>query len=251
MLIVPAAGLGSRLEASGPKVLVPVNGRPMLDHLVELYRPFIEHLVLVAHPSFSDSVTIHLAGQPLAPPFEVMEQAHPTGMLDALLLAASSVAAADPDRVWITWCDQIGVLPATVARLAATEGREPHAALVLPTVSRRAPYIHFSRDGHGRITDVLHRREGDAMPEEGESDVGLFALSRQAYEHDLRGYAANATRGDRTGERNFLPFIPWLSSRQLVVTFPCTDPMEAVGINTPEELQTVATWLRANSARIP
>ena len=51
--------------------------------------------------------------------------------------------------------------------------------------------------------------------------------------------------GRGTGERNFLPFIPWLAGRKPVVTFPCTDPMEALGINTPEDLQQVEAWLRS------
>ena len=38
-LIIPAAGLGSRLGLNLPKVLVPVDGRPMIDWLVELYAP--------------------------------------------------------------------------------------------------------------------------------------------------------------------------------------------------------------------
>ena len=83
------------------------------------------------------------------------------------------------------------------------------------------------------------------MPAEGESDMGLFSLSRQAFERDLRAYARELTRGAATGERNFLPFIPWLAARDTVVTFPCTDPMEAVGVNTPDELQAVETWLRS------
>ena len=39
VLIVPAAGRGQRLGSSVPKVLVPVNGRPMLHHLLDLYAP--------------------------------------------------------------------------------------------------------------------------------------------------------------------------------------------------------------------
>src|ERR1044072_638042 len=57
VLIVPAAGAGSRLGGALPKILVPVAGRPMIDHLVTLYRPFAETIVVVAHPSFSARMT--------------------------------------------------------------------------------------------------------------------------------------------------------------------------------------------------
>ena len=136
------------------------------------------------------------------------------------------------------------VLPATVERLAAATDEQAPPSMVFPTVRRAHPYIHFVRDPGGRITRVLHRREGDAMPDEGESDMGLFAVSRAAFVRDLHEYASSVEPGRATGERNFLPFIPWLASRAPVVTFPCTDPMEAVGINTPEELEQVERWLR-------
>jgi molybdopterin-guanine dinucleotide biosynthesis protein A len=44
-LIIPAAGRGSRLGTSTPKALVPINGRPMLDHLADLYAPLVQHIV--------------------------------------------------------------------------------------------------------------------------------------------------------------------------------------------------------------
>ena len=241
LLVIPAAGLGTRLQSSCPKALVPVNGRPMLDHLADLYAPFVDYSVIVAHPSFAADVE---AWADEAGYSEVVQQPSPTGMLDAILLAAPAVMRLCPDSIWITWCDQIGVLPATVQRLADISSPEPPPALVLPTVRRRDPYIHFARDAGGRIAGVLHRREGDVMPDEGESDMGLFALSRSAFDRELHQYASEVVPGRSTGERNFLPFIVWLSSRARVITFPCTDPMEAVGINTPEELQQVAEWLR-------
>ena len=57
------------------------------------------------------------------------------------------------------------------------------------------------------------------------------------------------TRGSTTGERNFLPFIAWANASHDVVTFPAHDEMEAVGVNTPEELQTVERYLSARGAR--
>ena len=244
LLIIPAAGLGIRLGASRPKPLVEVNGRPMLDHLAELYRPFVDETVVVANPAFAADIAEwgrHSGG------VSVVVQPSPTGMLDAILLAAPIVREKAPDEIWITWSDQVGVLRETVQRLAGVTSAEPRPALALPTVARRDPYIHFERDGAGRISRLLQRREGDRMPEQGESDMGLFAMPRQSFEVDLQDYARDVPPGTTTGERNFLPFVPWLAQRRLVATFPCTDPMEAVGINTADELRQVEAWLRSRT----
>jgi bifunctional N-acetylglucosamine-1-phosphate-uridyltransferase/glucosamine-1-phosphate-acetyltransferase GlmU-like protein len=217
----------------------------MLDHLADLYRPYVQHLVVIAHPSFEADIAVWGAVQGNA---SVATQKEPTGMLDAILLAAPIVRALQPDMVWITWADQVGVLPATVQRLAEVCAQAPRPALALPTVVRRDPYTHFERDTGGRLSRFLQRREGDVLPEEGESDMGVFALARDTFERDLEEYADTVMAGAGTGERNFVPFVPWLAQRKEVVTFPCTDQMEAVGINTPDELRAVEAWLRERDA---
>ena len=239
MLIVPAAGAGSRLGGDVPKILVPVAGRPMIDHLIDLYRPIAGTIVVVAHPSFSARLT---------GPFEVVEQRERTGMLDAVLLGLDAVRRVQPDEVWVTWGDQVGVLPATIGRLARAMASATQPAAALPTVRRAEPYIHFERDAHGRLSALRQRREGDTMPPVGESDMGLFALRRTAFERDLPEYAAGVERGRGTGERNFVPFIPWLARRAPVETFPCTDEREAIGINTPDELRMMEEWLITRTA---
>jgi NDP-sugar pyrophosphorylase family protein len=247
LLIIPAAGQGSRLSKQIPKAFYPVNGLPMYAHLVERYRPFVDRIVLIAGPSFAGDL-MWWAGRFTDIGIAVQEK--PTGMLDAILLASTDVGQFSPDSVWITWCDQVGVLPQTLSRLTAAVEQDPMPALVLPTVRGHDPYIHFPRDATNRIVDVLHRREGDEMPDDGESDMGLFALSRDAFDQ-LAVYAKEAPIGRRTHERNFLPFIPWLALRGEVVTMSATDPMEARGINTPQDLKDVEAWLRANGAPQP
>jgi NDP-sugar pyrophosphorylase family protein len=121
----------------------------------------------------------------------------------------------------------------------------PMPALALPTVRKEHPYIHFERDAAGRISRLLQKREGDVMPDKGESDMGVFALSAEAFDRDLESYARDVVRGRETGERNFVPFVPWIASRATVVTVACTDPREAIGINTPEDLAAVEHWLRS------
>jgi len=245
LLIVPAAGLGSRLGAATPKLLVPVNGRPMIDHLLDLYRPIVSRAAVVVQPSALSAVRDHLAGLSLS--IDLVVQPEPTGMLDAIQLGAPVVERWQPQRVWITWCDQIAILPQTIERVAAAEALLPEPDLILATCRSADPYVHLDRDEAGRIVRVLHRREGDAMPAHGESDAGLFDVSLRAYRDELPRYAASPEIGARTGERNFVPFVARLSRTASVVTVPCALPEEAVGINNPDELARIEAHLRARA----
>jgi len=176
-------------------------------------------------------------------------QRTPTGMLDAILLARRQMATCDAAHVWITWCDQVAVHPQTVERLATLSEANQEAPLVLPTVRRVDPYVHLERDLTGRIIRVLSRREGDSLPALGESEMGLFSLSRAAYLEALPAFAHAAGTGGATGERNFLPFIPWIAARGDVLTFSAVDEEEAVGINTPEDLHHVEQYLETRGLK--
>ncbi len=243
VLVIPAAGRGSRLSWNGPKALCPVAGRPMLRRLLELYSPFVQHVVVVVAPNTGAEFRRHLAGSPIGTSIAV--QPEPTGMLPAILCAREEVLAhtADGDEVWITWCDQIGISGRTLERLARELDQHREAALVAPTVRQSPPYIHFVRDATGRLAGVLHRRDGDAMPETGESDAGLFALRRDTYASDLAEYALGAPAAAATGEKNFLPFIPWLAGRKPVRTFELPDAREALGVNTAGDLARMEQYL--------
>jgi bifunctional UDP-N-acetylglucosamine pyrophosphorylase/glucosamine-1-phosphate N-acetyltransferase len=239
-LIIPAAGRGSRLQSDLPKVLYPVAGRAMIDHLLDLYSDVVDRFVLVLSPEFHDVVLGHCSSlHRFAGRFDYTIQEQPDGMLPAILTAAPVVAGHQLASVWITWCDQIAVRRGTVRRLLELSGGT--AGLVLPTVRKTDPYIHFERDAANRITAVLHRREGDVMPAIGESDSGLFALSRSAYLEDLPQFASEPVKGAgaATGERNFLPFIPWMAQRGEVLTFPLEDEIEALGVNTAADARSI------------
>lgn len=239
-LLVPAAGRGSRLRSALPKALTRVAGRAMIDHILARHAPFCQSAVLVVHPADREAIAAHLCDAPMR--VELATQARPTGMLDAILLGAPPVKALAPDRVWITWCDQIAISEATAGTLAALETSAVFPAAVLPVSRRAQPYIHFDRDGRGALTGVRQRREGDVMPDVGESDAGLFSLSTRALATDLPAFAAEAPAGRATGERNFLPFLPWLAARGDVVTFEIP-AIESIGVNTPDELAEIERHL--------
>jgi len=236
ILIIPAAGAGTRLESATPKVLTPVNGRAMIDHLFDLYRDVVRRFVLIVHPSFEAAVREHCVT--VAPDLDVAyaRQPEPTGMLDAILIGVDTARDSSADRIWITWCDQIGVHRDSIATLRRVSEEQPQAHVVFPTARQDHPYIHIDRDGEGRISAIRQRREGDAMPPVGESDMGLFSLSPEACFNWLPRFGAEALHASASRERNFLPFIPWMAQHaHQVLTFPCTHEMEAIGVNTPDD----------------
>lgn len=243
-LIIPAAGAGSRLQTHTPKFLVTVQGRTMLEHLIARYEAFVSRFIVIVGPAFVDAARARAASA-TSSPVDVLVQERPTGMLDAVLQGHGVIEPSGVQQVWVTWCDQIAIEAPTVERLAALADAHPDAGLVMPMVTRTHPYIHFDRDADARIVAVRQRREGDAMPEVGDGDVGLFSFSRRAYLESLSEYAGWTDIGATTGERNLLPFIPWLAAQQPVITFPCTSEMESIGINTPEELRAVEAYLAA------
>jgi bifunctional UDP-N-acetylglucosamine pyrophosphorylase/glucosamine-1-phosphate N-acetyltransferase len=240
-LIVPAAGAGSRLEGDVPKLLAPVGGRPMIDIVLDLYRKHTDTIVVVIHPSADARVRDHLRGA-ATEAVSVLWQPKRTGMLDAVLIPHETLAHNPPDQIWITWCDQVAVDPATIDRLADHASR-PQTDVVLPVAYTRQPYTCLERDADGRLKGILHQREGDAIPEWGEREMGVFALSRRAYFELLPQFARTGETGAVTGERNFLPFLPWVAARGRLTSFRCADPREAIGVNTPEDRTQVEAFL--------
>lgn len=205
----------------------------MIEHVLDRYVDVADTTVLVVDPAARSLVEAHVAGR--RGTIRFAEQASPTGMLDAIMQGQDATRAVAPDRIWITWCDQVGISAGTVETLARLEIEHPGAAVIFPVVRQTPPYIHFDTDAAGRPVAVRQRREGDAMPETGLSDSGLFSLSAEAFTDVLPQYASGAHPGRGTGEVNFLPFLVWMAGRAPVITFEIAAE-EAQGINTPDDL---------------
>jgi len=240
--IVPAAGGGTRLGHSGPKLLYPIGGEPILHHLERQLSQVVEGIVLVVSPE--GLAPIREAAARLATPTELAVQPQAVGMADAVLAARAAPSVAEADLLLIVWGDQVVLRAETLRRLVALL-EDMDADLALPTRTLPNPYIHFERDRSGRLQHVRQAREDDDMPVIGESDCGVFLVRREEFFERLQGYvAAPVTRGRVTGEVNFLPF---LVSEQAAFRRICTmrgiDPRETLGVNTPEEAALAQRYL--------
>ncbi len=263
VMIIPAAGRGTRLSFDGPKLLYPLAGKPLITHLIERYKSYIDLFVIVVNPDAKEDVRKEIDKSCVD--FLIDFQLEATGMLDAITMPMDTLQSQQDEiaNVWISWCDQASITAETASKVdkeLSKLARRSNTYLTLPTAQVVSPYIHMQRDQYGNIDKVLQRRENDEMPEIGENDCGLFAMSGKAYFHELREFAAiDQTMGLETKERNFLPFIAWLSQKRgrkeshtknaskhqkTVTTLPATDSIETLGINTVDDAQALLkAWL--------
>lgn len=226
--VIPAAGRGTRLGAAGPKILIPLTAQDTIWSILRAkLAPLVDHIHLVLSPEGAAAFP--------ALPAEVSRsiQSEPIGMGDAIFRGHE--VWSKYDAVLVVWGDQVFVSNDTLeCAIGALDTSRHHA--VLPVTRMAQPYVEYVFEGP-RLTKVLQTREGDTTTPNGFSDVGTFLLSTDGLKTAWEEYLAAASRGAGTGEINFLPFLPFLSSKGWTITHvDVADETEARGINTQEDL---------------
>jgi len=206
-VIIPAAGRGSRLGYSKPKILYPIAGRTILDRLIDLLQSYCREFNFVLSPNGTEDVSL-LVSKRLKNRSRVVFQQEPLGMADAIYRAVPYLAT---PHTLIIWGDQVAIRSETIRTLLKIHQYSPEAKLSLPIVRRKNPYVHYETDSSGRFVRVLERREGAIMPELGNSDCGLFALNTKDLQRIFQQeIGRNIKYGQGTKEWNFLPMLSQL-----------------------------------------
>jgi bifunctional UDP-N-acetylglucosamine pyrophosphorylase / glucosamine-1-phosphate N-acetyltransferase len=244
--VIAAAGKGSRLGYHLPKILFPVAGKPILEWLLDLVGPVCGTTVFVLSPD--GRADVEPALERLVPGrYKIAIQEQASGMGDAIQVGLAEVGT---PHTAVLWGDQVALRPDSVTAVARVHAGPLQPDMTIPTVFRDAPYIHFERDKDGRIVRLLQAREGDRMPERGESDTGYFCFQTEVLRKllgELRGQTA--AQGSRTAEFNMLPVVPFAANKGYTVLTPhIMDVEETVGINSVADAERLEPFLRKSHA---
>ncbi|MHB8419587.1 MAG: NTP transferase domain-containing protein [Myxococcales bacterium] len=258
--VVPAAGRGSRLGGSGPKILTRVApGHTIWSLLRQRMSGVADHVHLVLSPegkaAFEAEAALEEAGSAggraeaegrgirADAGISLSVQPAPRGMGDAIFGAREHWAGYDD--ILVLWGDQLGISRGTLKQVAAAQSAP---GVTLPLVRVERPYVQYQFDERGALSRVLQSREGDVCEPAGLSDVGLFGLSTAGLADAWAEFERLGTVGAKTGEANFLPFLSFLSTARSwpVRRVAVADAGEARGVNTPEDL----AFFRAQRERV-
>jgi len=243
--VVLAAGEGTRMRSSLPKVLHPLCGRPMVLHVIEtlVALPLERVVVVVGHAA--DAVTTAIQEQVDTDiPIEFVEQRVQRGTGDATSVALTSFSdTMDEDDVIVCSADIPLLRPETLATLA-TEHRIADAAATLLTAVLADPsgYGRIVRDARGNVARIVE--ETDAGPDElviTEINPSIYCFRRAFLAPALRRVSPENAQG----EYYLTDVIEVLrSTGHTVLAVPAADASETLGVNDRAQLADAEAVLR-------
>ncbi|MFC7053619.1 bifunctional UDP-N-acetylglucosamine diphosphorylase/glucosamine-1-phosphate N-acetyltransferase GlmU [Hansschlegelia quercus] len=242
LTIVLAAGEGTRMRSTTPKVLHKAAGRSMLAHVLAAAREAGgDAISVVVGPGRED---VAAEAERVVPGAQVFVQAERRGTAHAVLAAAEAIQSGYDD-VLIVYGDTPLIRPETLKRLRAPLA---HGASVV--------VLGFEAEdptGYGRLISkgqdlVAIREEKDATDEEREirlSNAGLIAIAGARALELLRGI------GDRNTKREFYltDIVEVAVANHQAVAVEAAPEAEVQGVNDRGQLAVVEAALQQRLRR--
>lgn len=236
LAVILAAGEGTRMRSSTPKVLHRVAGLPMLEHVAAAAAAGGAGRIAVVVGSGSDAVRAHLAAA--VPEATVHEQAERLGTAHAVLAARPALdAAAGP--VIVLFGDTPLIRPETIRAAGDRLAEGPDIVVFGFEAADPAGYGRLILDGQG-LARIVEDREAT----EAERAVTLCNGGIMAFRGGLLPDLVDAIGNDNAkGEYYLTDAVAIARSRGLraeVLTVPETDVM---GVNDRAQLAAAeAVW---------
>jgi bifunctional UDP-N-acetylglucosamine pyrophosphorylase/glucosamine-1-phosphate N-acetyltransferase len=229
-VVLLAAGEGTRMRSTLPKVLHPICGRPMiLWPLLAAQAAGAERLIVVDSPK-------RLLAEHLPEGVEVAVQHEPRGTGDAVAAAAGLIERAAP--VLVINGDMPLITAEAIAGVIEAHGNARAAATIASMeLDDPSGYGRVVRGADGSVERVAETKtEGDATPEElsiREVNAGLYLFDGGA----LLGALAELEANNAQGELYLPDALPLLlAAGKTVQAHPLPDPDLALGVNDRVEL---------------
>lgn len=225
-VVILAAGQGTRMRSSLPKVLHKLAGRALLEHVTRTARELTQKIAVV-YGYGGDAVPKALHQLNVS----WVEQTPQLGTGHALLQAIPSIP--DEDTVLVLYGDVPLITVATLNKLIAAADKDKLGLLTV-TLSDSSGYGRIVRDAHNKVTRIVE--EKDATPDERgikEINTGMLAVSAKRMRDWLRELKnSNAQR------EYYLTDIIALAVRDGVTvnTVSAGNVAEVLGVNTKAQL---------------
>lgn len=188
-VVILAAGKGTRMRSRQPKVLHPLAGRPMLQHVIDSARGLDPDRIIIVHGHGGDQVKAAIPGDDLS----WVEQAEQLGTGHAVAQAMPEISE---DRVLVLYGDVPLIRTQTLASFAG-QADEKNMALMTLTMDDPGAYGRIVRNEADEVMRIVEFK--DASGEERaiqEINTGILAAGRNWLNEALPALSAENAQGE-------------------------------------------------------
>jgi UDP-N-acetylglucosamine pyrophosphorylase len=232
-VIIMAAGKGTRMKnPEMAKVMYTVDGRPMVEHVVDLALRLHSSKTVVIVGWQKDAVIQHLAKAGRA--VVCVEQSPQLGTGHAVMQAEASLESFTGDVLVLS--GDVPLLTEKTTRALVDHHREAHAAATVLTAVLDDPtgYGRVLRDAKGNVVGIVeHKDASEQQRQVREINSGIYLFSKARLFEGLK----HITPDNAQKEYYLTDVFKYFWKHHLPVrAVPADDPKEIAGINTLRQL---------------
>ncbi|AKM46417.1 bifunctional UDP-N-acetylglucosamine diphosphorylase/glucosamine-1-phosphate N-acetyltransferase GlmU [Edwardsiella anguillarum] len=228
-VVILAAGKGTRMYSDLPKVLHPLAGKPMVQHVIDSALTLGARQVHLVYGHGGDLLKAHLSGQPL----NWVLQAQQLGTGHAMQQAAPDFS--DDEDILMLYGDVPLISAATLQRLIAAK---PQGGIGLLTVKLDDPsgYGRIVRHHDSVVGIVEHKDASELQRRINEINTGILVANGA----DLKRWLARLDNNNAQGEFYITDIIAMAhqEGRQIAAVHP-ERLSEVEGVNNRLQLSTL------------
>jgi len=223
-VVILAAGKGTRMYSSLPKVLHPLAGRPLLRHVVDRARALGAERIVVVYGHGGELVPTQLAGEGLV--FALQEPQLGTGHA-----VQQALPAIEGDYTLVLYGD----VPLTrVETLTRVIHQRSSLSLITASLDDPTGYGRIVRDSAGGVVRIVEER--DASPAQKairEINTGILAAPTK----QLRAWVQALRNDNAQGEYYLTDIVARAVVDGVTIhTVQPTDAWEILGVNSKQQL---------------
>jgi len=243
-VVILAAGKGKRMGGGYPKVLFQVKGKPIIYYLLETVYALAPERLIVVVGFMHDKVKQYLSR------FHGIEFAYQDKLLgtgDAVLRTKEILSEFNGDILVL--CGDVPFIREKTIRELVRFHRENGASAtvlsaVLPDAKEYGRIIKSPSGELERIVEFKDATEDERAVREINSGVIIFK------KEDLFAHIDDVDTRNAQGEKYLTDMIGILKAAgRRTFVYPASEPMEVLGINSPEQLAMAENYLSERSCK--
>ena len=240
--LILAAGKGKRMKSDLPKVLHKLNGRYIVEYVMDSARQagLNRQIMVIGHQAELVRETFkHMNA-------EFVVQAEQLGTGHAVMMAEPRLSDYSGDLV-VLCGDMPLVKPRTIERLVSERCRLDAAAVVMSAVlDDPGHYGRIVRDNEGLLRAIVEYRDADEVTRQiREVNTGAYCFDWK----ELQPILAQLSNHNDQGEYYLTDSIAILVKKgRRVGAFIAEDPLEGLGVNSIGELHKIEKLIKSGTS---